>query len=153
MRHLIISIITLALALASHAASTSDSIIVDILKKEHNINFTNNNSITLLKSGQEKFDDLFKAVKQARSSIHLEYFNFRNDSIAFELFNLLKKKAAEGVEIRALYDGFGNDSNNKPLKKKHIKQLLRNLESEIVDLLNIKEQELTTIQLVIHQKD
>ena len=123
MRHLIISIITLALALASHAASTSDSIIVDILKKEHNINFTNNNSITLLKSGQEKFDDLFKAVKQARSSIHLEYFNFRNDSIAFELFNLLKKKAAEGVEIRALYDGFGNDSNNKPLKKKHIKQL------------------------------
>ena len=123
MKHLILSIIILALALASHATSTSDSIIVDILKKEHNINFTNNNSITLLKSGQEKFDDLFRAIKQARSSIHLEYFNFRNDSIAFELFNLLKGKAAEGVEIRALYDGFGNDSNNKPLKKKHIKQL------------------------------
>ena len=77
MKHLILSIIILALALASHATSTSDSIIVDILKKEHNINFTNNNSITLLKSGQEKFDDLFKAVKQARSSIHLEYFNFQ----------------------------------------------------------------------------
>ncbi len=105
----------------SHA-QTSDSIIVNILEK-NNIIFSKNNSVTLLYSGQEKFDDMFCAIRQAKSSIHLEYFNFRNDSIAFKLFDLLKKKAAEGVEVRALFDGFGNDSNNQPLKKKHIKQL------------------------------
>lgn len=74
-------------------------------------------------SGQEKFDDLFLAIRQARKSVHLEYFNFRNDSIANCLFNLLAEKAQEGVEVRALYDAFGNASNNKPLKKKHIKAL------------------------------
>lgn len=105
----------------SHA-QTSDSIIVNILEK-NNIIFSKNNSVTLLYSGQEKFDDMFCAIRQAKSSIHLEYFNFRNDSIAFKLFDLLKKKAAEGVEVRALFDGFGNDSNNQPLKKRHIKQL------------------------------
>jgi len=74
-------------------------------------------------SGQEKFDDMFHAIKQARSSVHLEYFNFRNDSIASLLFSLLAEKAAEGVEVRALFDGFGNDSNNRPLKRRHLQQI------------------------------
>lgn len=71
-------------------------------------------------SGQEKFDDMFKAIRQARSSVHLEYFNFRNDSIARLLFNILVDKAREGVEVRALFDAFGNSSNNRPLKKHHL---------------------------------
>lgn len=70
--------------------------------------------------GQEKFDDLFLAIKQAKSSVHLEYFNFRNDSIARLLFDILEEKAAEGVEVRALFDAFGNWSNNRPLKKHHL---------------------------------
>ena len=74
-------------------------------------------------SGQQKFDDMFEAIRQARHSIHLEYFNFRNDSIAMLLFDLLREKRKEGVEVRALLDGFGNDSNNQPLLKKHIKTL------------------------------
>ncbi len=99
-----------------------DSIVREILEDEGVI-FSHNNSVTLLTSGQEKFDDMFKAIRQAKSSIHLEYFNFRNDSIASLLFDILKEKAAEGVEVRALYDAFGNSSNNKPLKKRHIKAL------------------------------
>ena len=103
-------------------AETSDSIIVDVLEGS-GVKFTDNNKVVLLMSGQEKFDDMFKAIEQAKSSIHLEYFNFRNDSIAAELFRLLRRKAKEGVEVRALFDGFGNDSNNRPLKRKHIKKL------------------------------
>lgn len=104
------------------AAETSDSTIVRVLK-DNGVTFTDNNKVVLLMSGQEKFDDMFKAIKQAKSSIHLEYFNFRNDSIAGELFRLLRRKAQEGVEVRALFDGFGNDSNNRPLKKKHVERL------------------------------
>lgn len=105
-------------------AQESDSIIVDVLR-DKGINFTHDNKVTLLTNGQEKFDDLFCAIRQAKSSVHLEYFNFRNDSIASELFDLLRIKANEGVEIRALFDGFGNDSNNRPLKKKHLRKLRR----------------------------
>ena len=103
-------------------AQTSDSLIVENLRNE-GITFSHNNSITLLMSGQEQFDDMFQAIRQARSSVHLEYFNFRNDSIASLLFRLLAQKAKEGVEVRALFDGFGNDSNNRPLKRKHLKQM------------------------------
>lgn len=100
-------------------AQTSDSLIVDIMRKE-GVSFSHDNSVTLLTSGREKFLDMFAAIRQARKSIHLEYFNFRNDSIANDLFDLLAQKVTEGVEVRALFDGFGNDSNNRPLRKKHV---------------------------------
>ena len=103
-------------------AQTSDSIIVKILE-ENNVKFSHNNSVTLLLSGKDKFNDMFKAIRQAKSSVHLEYFNFRNDSIASLLFDILREKRKEGVEVRALFDGFGNDSNNQPLKKHHLKSL------------------------------
>ncbi|MEE0361753.1 MAG: cardiolipin synthase [Prevotella sp.] len=114
--------LSVATASADEATPTSDSTIVSVLEKE-GVTFTDNNKVVLLMSGQEKFDDMFKAIRQAKSSIHLEYFNFRNDSIAAELFTILRQKAKEGVEVRALFDGFGNDSNNRPLKKKHIEKL------------------------------
>lgn len=113
---------TFAAADAQTADSTalgSDSLIVQKLRKK-NVKFSHDNSVTLLMSGQEKFDDMFEAIRQARSSIHLEYFNFRNDSVAKLLFTILEAKAEQGVEVRALFDGFGNTSNNRPLKKSHL---------------------------------
>ncbi len=101
------------------SAQTSDSLLVEDLRSR-GISFSKDNSITLLESGKDKFEDMFKAISQARSSIHLEYFNFRNDSIANLLFDLLAKKAREGVEVRALFDAFGNFSNNRPLKKSNL---------------------------------
>jgi cardiolipin synthase A/B len=108
-------------ALSANAV-TSDSLIVDKLR-EAGVKFSNNNSVTLLMNGTEKFDDMFKAISQAKSSVHLEYFNFRNDSIASRLFEILAQKVREGVEVRALFDSFGNASNNQPLKKHHLEKL------------------------------
>ena len=96
---------------------------VQYLSREFDVTFTDNNRIVLFKDGKEKFADLFAAVRQARHSIHLEYFNFRNDSVSRELFTLLIAKAAEGVKVRALFDGFGNSSNNRPLLKSHLDSL------------------------------
>ena len=101
----------------------SDSILIAYLQKEYNINPTVNNQIKLLKSGEEKFIDLFEEIRKAKHHIHLEYFNFRNDSIANTLFDLLAEKVKEGVEVRALFDAFGNSSNNQPLKKKHLRAI------------------------------
>ena len=105
------------------SAQRSDSVIVDFLEEEHHVRFSNNNSVVLFKNGQEKFDDLFMAVKAAKESIHMEYFNFRNDSISSLLFQLLEAKAKEGVEVRCLFDGFGNSSNDQPLREKHLVKL------------------------------
>lgn len=127
-KHLIANNMAIVLILicgfmSMHAqAQTADSLIVSQLRAK-GVSFSSDNSVTLLMSGQEKFDDMFKAIRQARSSIHLEYFNFRNDSIANMLFDILAEKAKEGIEVRALFDGFGNTSNNRPLKTKHINDI------------------------------
>ena len=88
---------------------TSDSLVLHFLEES--------------KSGREKFIDLFEAIRQAKHHVHLEYFNFRNDSIANALFALLAEKVKEGVEVRAMFDAFGNWSNNQPLKKRHLKKI------------------------------
>ena len=111
--------------LSCHANTTanrsqSDSILIAYLN-ECGIQTSTENEVEILKSGHDKFIDLFEEIKKAKHHIHLEYFNFRNDSIANSLFDILEIKAKEGVEIRAIYDAFGNSSNNRPLKKKHIK--------------------------------
>ncbi len=103
-------------------AQPSDSVIIQKLT-DFGIEFTSGNSVELLMSGQAKFDRMFADIRQARHSVNLEYFNFRNDSIASLLFDILREKRREGVEVRALFDGFGNDSNNQPLLKSHIKSL------------------------------
>ena len=106
----------------SQSTESSDSLIRQQLESI-GVTFSGDNTVKLLMSGQQKFDDMFQTIRQARHSIHLEYFNFRNDSIAMLLFDLLRQKRREGVEVRALFDGFGNDSNNQPLKKHHIRAL------------------------------
>lgn len=112
--------------------SRVDSAVVDYLSKEWHVHFSSNNRIVIFKRGQEKFDDMFEAIRHAKKSIHLEYFNFRNDSISQQLFTLLAERAANGVEVRALFDGFGNSSNNRPLKQKHL-QMLREHGIEIYE--------------------
>jgi len=103
-------------------AQRSDSLIVSAMSQE-GITFSSDNSVRLLMSGREKFADMFEVIRQAKSSIHMEYFNFRNDSIANLLYDLLREKRRQGVEVRCLFDGFGNDSNNQPLKKEHLQRL------------------------------
>ena len=102
--------------------SKSDSIIMAYLNG-YGIEISANNQVEILKSGHDKFIDLFEEIRKAKHHIHLEYFNFRNDSIANCLFEILKEKVKEGVEVRAMYDAFGNTSNNRPLKNRHIKAL------------------------------
>lgn len=106
----------------SQESLRSDSVFMDFLE-DYGKPVTMNNKVTLLKSGEEKFLDLIPHLKQAKHHIHLEYFNFRNDSIAEVVFGVLVEKAKEGVEVRALFDAFGNWSNNKPLKKRHLEAI------------------------------
>lgn len=117
-------------ALEQDAPVSCDSL-MRIYMEYAKVKVTEHNRVKLLMSGREKFTDLFDAIKKAKHHIHLEYFNFRNDSIAGELFTLLARKAKEGVEVRALFDAFGNWSNSQPLKKRHLK-MIREKDIEIV---------------------
>ena len=117
----IVTILFLTISLIGQARD-SDSRIMNQMGVA-GVKFYDGNEVRLIMSGREKFEMMFEDIRNAKSSVHLEYFNFRNDSIASLLFDILRQKRKQGVEVRALFDGFGNDSNNRPLKKHHIQSL------------------------------
>lgn len=88
-----------------------------LINQEKNLS-SDNNRVELIINGENKFPDVFEAIKNACHHIHLEYYIFNSDEIGNELGNLLIKKAREGVEIRLVYDDFGSMSiDNKFIRE------------------------------------
>jgi cardiolipin synthase len=58
--------------------------------------------------GVEFFPRIFEDVEQARSSVHILMFGWREGRVGKELATLLERKLAAGVEVRALVDNFGS---------------------------------------------
>ena len=69
-----------------------------------------NNEVKLLINGDEKFPTLLKALANAKSHIHLEYYIYEDDITGNQIGEILIKKAQEGVEVRFMYDDFGSHS-------------------------------------------
>jgi cardiolipin synthase len=65
------------------------------------------NRVEVLQNGKATFTSLYEALKGARHSIHLEYYIFENDRIGRQVESILARKAAQGVEVRLIYDGVG----------------------------------------------
>lgn len=60
--------------------------------------------------GEEKFRSLIEDIERAESSVHMEYYIIKNDNLGREVIDRLTQKAAEGVEVRFLYDAMGSRS-------------------------------------------
>ncbi len=69
---------------------------------------TRYNQVEVLDNGVETFPALFKSLEQARKFIHLEYYIMDEGRLLTELKRILLIKAAEGVEIRVIYDDVGS---------------------------------------------
>lgn len=69
---------------------------------------TYDNTVKSYFEGNSKFEDLIEDIKNAKNYIHMEYYILRNDKLGNQIIYELSKKAAEGLEIRLLYDGMGN---------------------------------------------
>ena len=65
------------------------------------------NDITIYTDGNAKFDALIQDMRQARRFIHMEYYIIKNDVLFQRIVEVLKEKAAEGVEVRILFDSMG----------------------------------------------
>ena len=74
---------------------------------------TRYNTVEVLNNGQETFPALFDALRQARKFIHLEYYILGEGRLLSELESILLAKAAEGVEVRIIYDDVGSWSLSK----------------------------------------
>lgn len=106
--------------------STQEQDIITSLEswlKSKEIEVYGDNKVDIFPTGAQKFARLQEDIATAQHYIHMEYFNFRNDSISHRLFTQLIDKSKQGVEVRILFDAFGNASNNRPLKKNALDSL------------------------------
>lgn len=79
-----------------------------------------NNDVKIYTNATLLFDDIEKAILEAKNHINIEYYIFNSDKIGTRIMDALKKKAQEGVEIRMIVDDVGSIK----LKKKDIKSLI-----------------------------
>lgn len=68
---------------------------------------TDDNDIDIFTDGKEKFRALTEDIQRAEKYIHIQYYIIKNDVLFQSIKEVLVKKAAEGVEVRILYDGMG----------------------------------------------
>lgn len=66
------------------------------------------NRVRIFTDGHDLFHTMMEDIEGAKSSIHIEFYTFYNDQIGKDILDLLVKKAAEGVEVRVIYDPWGS---------------------------------------------
>ncbi len=75
-----------------------------------------NSQSQYIASGEEYFKELFAELRNAKKFILLEYFIIKPGKVWNELFDILRLKAREGVEVKLIYDDFGCLDNFKDKK-------------------------------------
>lgn len=77
------------------------------LEQTIGVPFTEGNSVTILKNGDEIFPAMLKAIADSKHTISFLTFVYWQGKIAKELAQLLAKKAKEGVQVKVLLDSYG----------------------------------------------
>jgi len=77
------------------------------------------NQYKLLINGEEKFPEVLKTLETAKDFIHMEYYDWENDTRGNQIKDVLLKKMKEGVMVRIMYDDFASHK----MKHNIVKQL------------------------------
>lgn len=62
----------------------------------------------LLDGGAQTFDAIMQAIREAKHTVHLEYYIYEADATGTMLRDLLTEKARSGVKVRLLVDWLGS---------------------------------------------
>jgi cardiolipin synthase A/B len=63
------------------------------------------NRLVLLENGPNTYNDWLAAIGRARRWVHLENYIFQDDGTGKRFAEALTARAAEGIPVRALFDG------------------------------------------------
>ena len=78
----------------------------EYLKKKCHYPTYYTDDITYYPTGEQALEAMFVDLEGAKSFIFMEYFIVSEGAIIDRLFEILKRKVEEGVEVRFMYDGF-----------------------------------------------
>lgn len=77
----------------------------DYVRKFGNYAIYQNTEVTYFSLGEEKFSAMLVELEKAEKFIFLEYFIIEKSYMWDEILKILERKAANGVEVRLMYDG------------------------------------------------
>lgn len=90
---------------APHMSGYSDMVMFNLDTMGSVLSDTND--IDIFTDGNDKFEQLIRDLRQAEKFIHIQYYIIKNDVLFNRIKDVLVEKAAEGVEVRILYDAMG----------------------------------------------
>ncbi|MDH5598830.1 MAG: cardiolipin synthase, partial [Cyclobacteriaceae bacterium] len=82
--------------------------IIQLLLGNGRSRLSKKNKIQILTNGEEKYRELIRSLKNAKSHIHLEYYIFEEGEIANTIKEILIDKSQKGVRVRFIYDQVGS---------------------------------------------
>ena len=85
-----------------------DLAILNLVSSVTDLEPTRGNEVHLLAEEEGAFAAIEEALHGARRSIWAEYYIIRNDETGRRFIDVLARKAAEGVEVKLLYDAIGS---------------------------------------------
>jgi cardiolipin synthase A/B len=65
------------------------------------------NRVRVLRDAKENYPAWEQAIRDARSSIHIEMYIFHRDAIGRRFVDLMTRRARDGVKVRVVYDWLG----------------------------------------------
>ena len=105
MKRLLLIIPLLSWLVSAHAETRSDSLLLQYLLTQGLREYAFDD-IDVYTNGTDKFNALFADIRQAKTSIDVEYFIFANDSIGRCTIAHLLDAARRGVKVRLVIDGY-----------------------------------------------
>lgn len=95
--------------------------------------------------GEKLFDDMVEDLKKAEHFIFIEYFIISKGTLWDEIFQILKEKASQGVDIRIIYDDVGS-MHKLP---RHFSRQLQDAGIQVMDFNTMKP----IVSLVYNNRD
>lgn len=67
-----------------------------------------NSEVDIFTFGADLFNDMLEQINNAKHSVFLESFIWKGDEYGRKFLDAVNQAAARGVDVRVIYDGFGN---------------------------------------------
>lgn len=93
----------------------------DYLARESGFPLYSNTHTKFLPSGEAFFEELLKSLKKAKKYIFIEFFILAEGVMWEKIFEILKEKALEGVDIKVIFDDFGSIKRQRKGFIQHLK--------------------------------
>lgn len=94
--------------LPADLVSNSVTSLVKMFQTANHAFLARKNRVRIIADGQQLFHGMIEDIERAKSSVHIEFYAFKNDQIGKQIRDLLVRKALAGVEVRVIYDPFGS---------------------------------------------